>query len=100
MTKHIILWKLKETMADDEKAVVKENIKKSLEQLKGIIPGLVGIEVHTEGLPSSTADLMLDSTFESADALKNYATHPAHVAVANGVVRPNVQTRLCLDYNC
>ena len=31
-------------------------------------------------------------------ALKGYAVHPAHVAVANAKVRPFTQTRLCLDY--
>ena len=47
---------------------------------------------------SSNADIMLDSTLESEEALKGYAVHPAHVAVANGVVRPNTELRTCLDY--
>lgn len=96
MVKHIILWKLKEDIAD--KATVKAGIKSGLEDLKGIVPGLVEIVVRTEGLASSNADVMLDSTFESEAALKGYAVHPAHVAVANGKVRPFTQTRLCLDY--
>ena len=41
---------------------------------------------------------MLDSTLESAEALKGYAVHPAHVAVANGKVRPYVKVRSCIDY--
>ena len=41
---------------------------------------------------------MLDSTLESEDALKGYAVHPAHVAVADGVVRPNTELRTCLDF--
>lgn len=96
MVKHIILWKLKEDIAD--KATVKAGIKSGLEGLKGVVPGLVEIVVRTEGLASSNADVMLDSTFESEAALKGYAVHPAHVAVANGKVRPFTQTRLCLDY--
>lgn len=96
MVKHIILWKLKEDIAD--KAIVKAGIKSGLEGLKGVVPGLVEIVVRTEGLASSNADVMLDSTFESEAALKGYAVHPAHVAVANGKVRPFTQTRLCLDY--
>lgn len=96
MVKHIILWKLKEDIAD--KAIVKTGIKSGLEGLKGVVPGLVEIVVRTEGLASSNADVMLDSTFESEAALKGYAVHPAHVAVANGKVRPFTQTRLCLDY--
>lgn len=98
MVKHIILWTLKE-MSDDEKATVKTGIKTGLEALKGKIPGLVDIKVVTEGiLASSTADLMLDSTFESADALKGYSKHPEHVAVADSKVRPFTATRSCLDF--
>ena len=96
MVKHVILWKLKDEIAD--KASVKTGIRSGLEGLKGIVPGLVDIVVRTEGLASSNADLMLDSTFESEDALKGYAQHPAHVEVANTKVRPFTETRLCLDY--
>ena len=98
MTKHIILWQLADTLTADEKIAVKAGIKEGLEGLAGQIPGLVDIKVYTEGLPSSNADVMLDSTFENADALKGYAVHPAHVAVADGKVRPYTKTRLCLDF--
>lgn len=98
MVKHIILWKLKEEYSAEEKAEIKNNIKKNLEALAGVIPGLIKIRVNHTGLKSSTADLMLDSCFESADALKNYSVHPAHQQAANTFVRPFVQTRLCLDF--
>jgi hypothetical protein len=98
MTKHIILWQLADTLTADEKIAVKAGIKEGLEGLAGQIPGLVDIKVYTEGLPSSNADVMLDSTFESEAALKGYAVHPAHVAVADGKVRPFTKTRLCLDF--
>ena len=98
MVKHIILWPLKE-MSDSEKESVKKGIKEGLEGLKGKIPGLIDIKVNTEGrLASSTADLMLDSTFESAEALKGYSKHPEHVAVADSKVRPYTVSRSCLDY--
>lgn len=97
MVKHVILWTLKE-MSDAEKADVKKGIKEGLESLKGKIPGLVDIKVNTVGLASSTADLMLDSTFESAEALKGYSVHPEHVKVADGKVRPYTASRACLDY--
>ena len=64
MVKHIILWTLKE-MPEAEKLAVKNSIKEGLEGLKGKIPGLVDIKVITEvRIASSTADLMLDSTFD------------------------------------
>ena len=98
MVKHIILWSLKDEYSDSEKAEIKKGIKEGLEDLKGKIPGLLDIKVYTNGLPSSNADLMLDSSFESEDALKVYASHPEHVAVADGKVRPYTKTRSCLDF--
>ena len=58
----------------------------------------MSIRVETRRLPSSNADLMLDSSFESPAALAAYATHPAHVAVADGKVRPYTAVRSCLDF--
>ena len=97
MVKHIILWTLKEC-DENEKAKIKKNIKENLEGLKGKIDGLVDIKVYIEGLPSSNADLMLDSTFINEEALKGYAVHPEHVAVADGLVRPYTAVRSCLDF--
>ena len=86
-------------MSDSEKESVKKGIKDGLEGLKGKIPGLIDIKVNTEGrLASSTADLMLDSTFENAEALKGYSKHPEHVAVADSKVRPYTASRSCLDF--
>lgn len=98
MVKHVILWTLKDSLSEAEKAEVKKGIKEGLEGLAGKIPGLVEIKVNTEGLASSNADLMLDSTFEDEASLKGYAVHPEHVAVADGKVRPYTATRTCLDY--
>ena len=95
MVKHVILWQLKDELSDAEKAAVKAGIK---EGLAGKVPGLVEVHVNINGLPSSTADLMLDTTFESAEALKGYSVHPAHVAVADSKVRPYTKARFCLDY--
>lgn len=98
MIKHMIIWTLKEDLSEAEKETVKAGIKEGLEGLAGKIPGLLEIKVHINGLPSSNADLMLESSFESEEALKGYATHPAHVAVADGKVRPYTKIRSCLDY--
>lgn len=98
MVKHIILWTLKNEYSDDQKKEIKKDIKAGLEGLKGKIPGLVDIRVNIEGLASSNADLMLDSTFEDEKSLKGYAVHPEHVAVADGKVRPYTAIRSCIDY--
>ena len=98
MVKHIILWNLKDEFDDAKKTEIKTGIKEGLEGLKGKIPGLVEIKVITEGLASSNADVMLDSTFEDEASLKGYAVHPEHVAVADGKVRPFTKSRACLDF--
>ena len=66
MVKHVILWQLKDSFTEEEKTEIKAGIKAGLEGLAGQIPGLLSIQVHTEGLPSSNADLMLDSCFADA----------------------------------
>ncbi|MCR4769513.1 MAG: Dabb family protein [Bacteroidaceae bacterium] len=99
MVKHIILWTLNPELSEEQKNNVKADIKKGLEGLLGVVPGLTEIKVNISGrLDSSNCDVMLDSTLESAEALKAYATHPAHVEVANTKVRPYTVQRTCLDF--
>ena len=64
MVKHIIIWKLDESLSAEEKQKVKKEAKAALEALCGTVPGLVSLTLHTEILPSSTGDMMLDSTLE------------------------------------
>ena len=98
MVKHVILWVLKDEYEGIEREEIKKGIKDGLEGLKGQIPGLAEIKVNTEPLPSSNCDLMLDSLFESEEALKGYSNHPKHVEVANLKVRPYTASRTCMDY--
>lgn len=98
MVKHMILWKLKDEFTEEQKADIRAGIKKGLEGLAGQIPGMIDISVRTEYLPTSTVDVMLDTTFESVETLKNYSTHPKHVAVADSKVRPYTAVRSCIDY--
>lgn len=99
MVKHIILWKLRSELSAEEKQTRARAIKAGLEGLLGQVPGLTAIHVQVDGrLESSNADLMLDCTLESPEALKGYAVHPAHVNVANNLVRPYTEVRTCLDY--
>lgn len=99
MVKHIILWTLNPELSADEKMEVKKGIKVGLEGLMGKVPGLMSVKVNIDGrLDSSNCDVMLDCTLESAEALKVYAAHPAHVEVANTKVRPYSVQRVCLDF--
>ncbi len=98
MVKHIILWQLKDELSEAQKDKVKKEIKEGLEGLKGKVPGLIDVNVIIEGLASSNADVMLDSTLESYETLKGYAVHPNHVEVADSKVRPYTKTRICMDF--
>ena len=98
MVKHIILWTLKPELSAEEKEIVKAGIKEGLEGLVGKVPGLLDVKVNINGLPTSNADVMLDSTLDSFESLKAYAVHPEHVAVADGKVRPYTAVRSCLDF--
>lgn len=100
MVKHIILWKLRDEIVGAEREAVLAGMKEGLEGLVGQVPGLLDVHVQTAGrIDTSNADVMLDCTLESEEALRGYAVHPAHVAVANGKVRPYTEVRTCLDFN-
>lgn len=95
MVKHVILWILKE---EHNTPAVKMKMKTALEGLAGQIPGLLDIRVVVDGLPTSNADVMLDSTFVDEAALAAYAVHPLHMEAADTCVRPFAATRSCLDF--
>ena len=98
MVRHVIVWTLKDEFSDSEKEEIKAGIKAGLEGLAGKIPGLIEIKVNTDKLASSSGDAMLDSLFESEEALKGYSSNPLHVEVANTKVRPFVKVRSSFDY--
>lgn len=98
MVKHIILWKIDEKYSQEERAKIFSDAKRELEALKGTVPGLIDIKLVTDRLPSSNADMYLDSTLESESALDGYRVHPAHVAAADNFVRPFTVERLCMDF--
>ena len=97
MVRHIILWKLKESFTEEEKAAARAEAKRRLESLNGRIEGMCELKVITDRLPTSTADMMLDSSFTDAEALAGYQKNPLHLEAA-GYVRSVVESRLCLDF--
>ncbi len=95
MVKHVILWNLKEEFNTVE---VKSAMKRELEGLVGVVPGLLNMQVEIQPLPTSNVDVMLYSTLESVEALQGYAVHPAHVRVADTYVRPFTKARTVIDF--
>lgn len=98
MVRHIVAWNFVDGLTEEEKAKHAEKIKKELENLKNILEGIVSMAVLTKSIDTSDADLMLDSLFETEEALKAYTIHPEHVRVAKAYVRPVTKHRKCLDF--
>ena len=98
MVRHVIVWTLRDEYDETKKTEIKAGIKAGLEGLKGKVPGIESIRVLTDKLPSSSGDVMLDSVFESEEALKAYSVNPLHVEVADTKVRPFVKIRSSFDF--
>lgn len=97
MIRHIILWKLREDIPECEREACRAEAKRRLESLNGRIDGLIKLRVATAPLDTSSADMMLESEFETVGALEGYQTNPLHLEAA-GYVRSIVSQRLCLDF--
>ena len=91
MVKHIVVYTLKEGVNKPEAI---EIIRSVLEPLVGVIPGLLHMEIRAA---YNGVDYALYSEFESKEALKNYATHPAHLA-AKEHFHHFLNTRVAADY--
>ena len=93
MVKHIVLYTFKEDVNKEEAVAI---IKAQLEPLVGVIPGLLHMEIRAAY--QGGMDYALYSEFESREALKNYATHPAHLAAKEHFWN-FLDTRVCADYD-
>jgi hypothetical protein len=78
MIRHIVMWKLKGPSAEEKRSQA-EQARAALLGMLGVVPGLTQMEV---GIGSSggeqECDLVLTSTHESWEALREYGSHPAH----------------------
>lgn len=75
MVKHVVMWELKDK---ETKPQVAAEMKKRLEALVGVVPGLLKAEVN---MGFAGADVILYTELESREALAVYADHPAHCEV-------------------
>lgn len=100
MIKHIVLWKLKENADGRSKTENAILLKKRLEDLNGIIPGMrlleVGINKTITG-SDEEVDVVLYSEFETMEALEAYYPHPEHVKLKDFVQAIRSERRV-IDY--
>ena len=97
MVQHIVLWNYADGFSPEENVQNAQKMKSMLEGLPGLIDGIVELKVQISPMPSSNRDIMLDSLFESEEALSAYIVHPEHKRVGK-FVRSVTKDRACMDY--
>ncbi len=96
--KHIVMWTFADEAEGADKATNLTVVRDRLAALHGLVPGILTLEPVIPVDPfEHSYDLVLYSEFESPEALKAYATHPDHVAVA-GLIKAVATARVCVDY--
>ncbi|HEY3336969.1 MAG TPA: Dabb family protein [Propionicimonas sp.] len=98
MIKHIVMWNFADEAEGADKATNLKTVQEALLGLRNVVPGIITLEpvIPTDPFEHSY-DLVLYSEFESPEALKAYAVHPDHVAVA-GLIGKVRTARACVDY--
>jgi hypothetical protein len=97
MVKHIVVFKLKEGVPQEEKNALIAQFKKAIESLPAQIPVIRKIEVGFNINPKEDWHIALYSEFDSLEDVKTYAVHPGHVA-AGKILAGIRETRACVDY--
>lgn len=97
MIRHIVVLRHRDGFAPEEKREIARKIQRELDRLKDVIPGITEFAVHIDLLPTSNADLLIDSLFVSEAALAAYQVHPEHVRAAD-YIRSVMKDRTCIDY--
>jgi len=98
MIKHIVMFKLKESADESDKAANINALKAKLEALPAQIEEIKFFEVGINFIKAYVAyDLALVSEFESKEALFRYQKHPAHLMVADFVGKV-ADSRIVVDY--
>ena len=94
MIVHIVMFKFK----DEEKALHVEQVRERLNALVDLIPTLNSIEVGVDFNQSERAfDLSLYSTFDTMEALAEYAIHPEHLKVVELIKSVTTESKV-VDY--
>lgn len=94
MVLHIVMWKLKDFAEGASRAENAVKIKKGLEDLVGVVPGLLKLNVY-DGF-SDDCDICLVSELQDRDALDTYQNYPEHVEIAK-FIRAVVDKRAAFD---
>ena len=99
--RHIVIWDFKEGLSTADKDFFFDAMKADLENLAGIIPGIVELRVMRDivnvGI-NGEGQIVLDAVFESQDAYEVYRVHPDHLNIAGFVVENVVENRRGVNF--
>ncbi len=96
--KHIVMWNFADAAEGVDKATNLALVRDRIAALEGLVPGIITLEPVVARDPfEHSYDLVLYSEFASPEALKAYAVHPDHVAVAT-LIKAVATARVCVDY--
>jgi Stress responsive A/B Barrel Domain len=95
MIRHIVLWKMKESVTKKKEM---HQIKSLLEALKEEVPEIVELEVGIDIThDDASADIVLITLFKNREDLIQYQQHPEHVEVVK-VLRVLTTEKRVVDY--
>lgn len=95
MLRHVALFRWKpETTAEDV-----SKLETALRLLPEKIPCIQAYRFGRDlGLQGDNADFGLVADFTDEDGLEKYASHPAHLAVLDNLIKPIVERREAIQY--
>lgn len=97
MVKHIVLFKLKESLPQEEKLDIMNRFKAAIEALPSKISVIRKIFVGLNCNADEKWDICLESEFDNLKDVNFYAQHPDHLAAA-GILKEAKEDRACVDY--
>jgi hypothetical protein len=97
MIKHIVLFKLKDEVPQNEKMRLMTKFKEAIENLPAQISYIRKMEVGFNTNPNESWHIALHSEFDTLEDVKLYAIHPAHIAVGK-ILAEIKESRACVDY--
>lgn len=98
MLKHIVMWRFKENADGQTAQQHAQWLKSQLDALVGVVPEIRSLECGLDeiGTPASF-HAVLTVVVDDQAALKRYAEHPTHAAIALRA-REITETRVVVDY--
>ena len=94
---HIVMFKFRDDVPQAVRSQAATQFKRDIEALPSVIPTIRHIHAGVNINPAEQWDICLISRFDTLDDVKSYSVHPAHKAVASGLMQ-HIAERACVDF--